>query len=956
MDASKGAFLPTSSVPAAPRRREHRRNSRLLLAFVLLLVASASLYLHLSRAAVARRPAEVVPLDADEILAKCRSLKLTPAPPADFHTRTESDRFQPGTEAVLIRNATIWTGDDHGTQVVHGDVLLDKGIIRAVGEVFPVVMNKYQSITTIDAHGSWLTPGIVDLHSHVGVGPSPALAGAEDGNSWKGPIVPWLRALDAFNTRDDSYTDSMSGGVTTSLVLPGSLNAIAGLGFVMKLRPTLERSPTSMLLEPPFGFNASEHAPIDAPPRWGHMKHACGENPKNYGDVRMDTVWRVRDAYDTARTIMRAQDDYCEKVSEGDWRGLAGKKFPEELQWTPLVEILRGKVKVQAHCYEAVDLDNFVRLSNEFKFEIAAFHHAHETYLVPEVLKRAYGKPPACAMFSSFSRYKRESYRHSEFAPRILADEGLDVVMKSDHPGVLSRQLLQEAAIAHYFGLPDSLALASVTTTPAQVLGLEHRIGYVKEGFDADVVLWDSHPLALGATPKQVIVDGIVQFPHAREAPKAHSRQHSPSTPNFDRERVATLKYDGLPPLKSKPHHAIVAFTNVSHVWMRDDTDMIVDILTRHSSLDPEESSNGVVVVSEGRITCSGTCDLHAPSLANAAVVDLQGGAIQPGLVNFGANLGMTEIPMEDSTRDGAIADPLTDGQPSLFGTGGFMAKAADGLMFGTRDALLAYRAGVTVSVSTPISSGWLGGLSTAFSLGAPHKLATGALVRDVAAVHCALVRGGASSVSTMVAAMRRLLTGEVKGEIGEWFAKVAQGKIPLVVDVHSADIIATLIVLKKEVEAKTGAPMKLTIAGATESHLLAAELAEADVGVIVAPGRSFPYTWDERRVLPGPPVSNNSLIGHLLKHNITVGIGPRGWVLLATRPTPRWRTRGRGTCASIKKGAFALATVNMEKLLGLEGKPNEQDLVATVGGDLLGYQGKVIAAISPRRSVVDIF
>ncbi|KAJ8496472.1 hypothetical protein ONZ51_g1109 [Trametes cubensis] len=822
--------------------------------------------------------------------------------------------------------------------------------------------------TVIDAQGAWLTPGIIDMHSHLSVESSPGLSGAQDGNSIKGPVVPWLRALDALNTHDEGFLHAISGGVTTSLILPGSLNAIGGQGYVMKMRPTKERSPTSMLLEPPYGLNGSDPDP-NVPPRWLHMKHACGENPRNYGDTRMDTVWAVRNAYNTARAIKDAQDDYCAKATSGDWASIRNQKFPESLQWDAMVEILRGRVKVQTHCYEALDIDNFVRISNEFQFSVAAFHHAHEAYLVPDVLKRAYKNVPAVAMFSTFSRYKREAYRHSEFAPRLLAKEGIDVVMKSDHPAIVSRNLVHEAAVAHYYGLPEHIALASVISTPAKVLGLDHRIGFIAEGYDADVVLWDSHPLALGATPTQVFIDGIPQLPNAHVAPKPAEHQRAPSTPDFSHEAAVTLKYDGLPPLTPKRKEGVVVFTNVTKFWQADASqDDVVDVFGGHHPGDP-----GVVAVERGRVVCAGSHSVCASRLApaDAEVVDLQGGAVQPGLTSYGSSLGLAEIALESSTGDGRVNDPLEPNQSALLGLGGYLAKAADGLQFGTRDAWLAYRSGVTLSVTSPLHDGWLSGLSVAFTPGAPHRLAQGAVVRDVVALHCTLGHGDPGpSVSTKIAVLRRLLTERVEGELGGWFQQVANGSIPLVVDVGSADIIASLISLKKEVEQKAGSTMKLTIASASEAHLIADELADAGVGVIVTPPRSYPYTWDEHRILPGPPLSSDSLIGHLLKHNVTVGLGPHG-IAAPSHPDAAhmavWSTRNlrfdageamldAGSGVLSKSKALALASVNVERLLGLEFDPEDRDLVATIGGDLLDFGGKVAAVISPRQGVVDIF
>ena len=202
-----------------------------------------------------------------------------------------------------------------------------------------------------------------------------------------------------------------------------------------------------------------------------------------------------------------------------------------------------------------------------------------------------------------------------------------------------------------------------------------------------DVVLWDSHPLALGATPTQVVIDGILQFPRPHIAPKPAARQHAPRTPSYDDERAQALEFDGLPPLEPKNHRSLVVFTNVSRFWTRDISDGgVVDLFADRQSLHGE--AYGIVAVNEGRVICSGAAASCVTYLtATPTVIDLQGGAFQPGLVSYGADLGLLEIAAEPSTRDGYVDDPL-DGQPGIFGPGGFVAKAVDGLQFGTRDAL----------------------------------------------------------------------------------------------------------------------------------------------------------------------------------------------------------------------------------------------------------------------------
>ncbi|KAF9052269.1 hypothetical protein BDZ89DRAFT_1056627 [Hymenopellis radicata] len=878
-----------------------------------------------------------IPLHAEEALQKCRVLDIPPGPPPDFHLRKESDRFVPGTKATLIKNATIWTGGHSGKEVVSGDLLLDKGIIKAIGHVDTDVLASFNAdeLTSYDVEGAWVSPGIVDLHSHIGVGSAPHLSGSSDTNSHAGITQPWLRSLDGLNTHDDSYRLSISGGVTTALVLPGSANGIGGQGFVIKLRPTAEKSPSSMLLEPPFSLNGTDVDP-SLPPRWRQMKHACG---RVYSGTRMDTIWAFRKAYEKARQIKQSQDDYCVQALAGNWNGLGS--FPDDLQWEALVDVLRGRVKVQNHCYEAVDLDGIVRLTNEFKFSIAAFHHAHETYLVPDLLKKAYGHPPAIAMFATNGRYKREAWRGSEFAARILADNGLDVVMKSDHSVLNSRYLLHEAQQAHYYGLSDNLALAAVTSTPATVMGEDHRIGFIKLGYDADVVIWDSNPLAIGATPKQVWIDGVAQLESPFTAEKPASLQ---------REAANAVKYDGLPPLDPETStKGTVVFANVSDVYIRSGSSL-ERVFSATSAENP-----GAVVVQGGKVVCMGVewACLVGDIRESAIVRDLEGGSVAPGLVSFGSPLGLRHIPSEASTNDGFVIDPLLSKVPSMVGGDDAVIRASDGLLFGSRDALIGYRSGVTSAITAPVTRGLLSGLSVAFSTGAAHKLQKGAIIQDATSLHVVISMTSSISVSTQIATLRRLLLGAGGGELGAQFKKVAEGSLTLVVAVENADIMASLIMLKSEVEASTGARLKITFSGATEAHLLAAEIAKASIGVIVTPARPFPSSWERRRVLPGIPLSQDSNIGVLLSHNVTVGVGSSAeWSVRNARFDVAWAALESQQELS-KTVALALGSVNVETLLGV--RSEDVDLVATRAGSLLDFESKVVGIISPKRGLVDL-
>ncbi|KAJ7888524.1 hypothetical protein B0H13DRAFT_2252760 [Mycena leptocephala] len=868
------------------------------------------------------------------IPAQCLAFRASLEPTPDFiasRAAHGSDRFVEGTSPVLIRNAKILTGARNGTE----------GVILGVGYIPRALLRP--NLQVIDAEGKWISPGIVDSHSHLGVYSAPALEGASDGNSIKAPILPWLRSLDGLNTHDDAYRLAIAGGVTTAQILPGSANNIGGQAFLIKLRPTAERSASAMLLEPPLmlGLNAS-----DDRPKWRHMnlhRHACGENPSDtYSQTRMDSAWAFRAAYDEARKIRDAQDAFCARAEAGLWDGTAA--FPESLQWESLVDVLRGRVKLSVHCYEAVDLDQLVRLSNEFKFPIASIHHAGETYLVSDLLKKAWGNIPAIALFASNARKKREAYRASEFAPRILADNGLPVIMKSDHPVLNSRHLVYEAQQAHYYGLNPALALASVTSTPATALGVGWRVGTLAAGYDADLVIWDSHPLALGVTPVQVYIDGIPQLKEPALLSKPHPFQDVPRTPNWEKEIAQTIEYEGLPPLEGRAEKGTVMFANVSRVWSRVHA-------ARLSGEGPWR-----VLVHAGAIQCVAldgqTACMDAAAAGDVKIVDLQGGELAPGLTTFGSNLGLSEIKLEPSTEDGRVFDPLTMRVPSILGN--TVVRAVDGLQFGGRNTLYAYRGRVTTAVVAPMGYGFIRGVGTAFSTGASNALANGAIVQTETALHISVNSEMDASVSTQIAALRNLLFS--KSAEGPW-DRVQHGEIPLVITVHNADIMATLLVLKSEFESVHHTTLRMTFAGATEAHLLASQIGTAGVSVVLAPARPYPETWDYRRILPGPPLSRQTSVMTLLKHGVNVALGVTSeYDVRNARFEIAWAALDADGAIDYTT-AMALATTNMDRALGLHSAPADQEeLVILKSGGLFDFESKVLGVISGRRELVDLF
>jgi hypothetical protein len=255
---------------------------------------------------------------------------------------------------------------------------------------------------------------------------------------------------------------------------------------------------------------------------------------------------------------------------------------------------------------------------------------------------------------------------------------------------------MEEAQQAHYFGLPPDLALASVTSVPAEAAGLAHRIGILREGADADIVLWDSHPLQLAATPTKVWIDGVLQIPLPRKegdrsgdvivgkGKEAPAWRKVPEVPNWDKERKEALEWEGLPPLDGRKDSGRVVFHNVKELWTRTPDGFVAKALTS------TDDQMVMVVVEHGKIVCAGHGSTCTPIAAAEPrkMVDLHAGSISPGFMAFGGRIGLEEIEEESSTGDGVFPDAFMGDIPRVFGDAGGVVRAVDALQFGTRNAL----------------------------------------------------------------------------------------------------------------------------------------------------------------------------------------------------------------------------------------------------------------------------
>lgn len=414
--------------------------------------------------------------------------------------------------SMLIDNVVIYTGlpgaDEYllGEDAGDWDVLIVNGIIVAIGPN----LEAPPGVPVINGGGRFLTPGIVDLHSHLGIDGWPALWANGDGNESTDPITSYVRALDGFNPDDIGLEHVRAGGITTAQILPGSANMMGGEAFYIKTLTS--HDVTDQMIDAPFRA----------------MKMACGENPKrsyglNRGEMprsRMGAAWLMREMFDEARQMDRAQREWCaDLVDTGRMNG----HFPYDLRLDSLIALYRRQLKLNVHCYQSHDLTMILRLADEFDFEVSAFHHSLETYQIADRLAE---RNITSALFTDRWGSKFEAYDASPWASKILDDAGVPVVIKSDHPVIDSFTLMYEAARAVHYDLPKNKAMAAVTHLPARAMGISHWLGSIELGLDGDIVIWDRDPLTVGAITTQVVINGIMQHENAAAAKAAAKSKH----------------------------------------------------------------------------------------------------------------------------------------------------------------------------------------------------------------------------------------------------------------------------------------------------------------------------------------------------------------------------------------------------------------------------------------------
>ena len=371
-----------------------------------------------------------------------------------------------GRKAVIL-NATLIDGDGFVTRDVN---------IEMVGNIFVAIVNTstvaYSTEDNIiDAKGRYVTPGLIDMHSHAGVREEPQLWATEDVTEVSAPVTPWGRAVDAIKPHDRAIQVINSGGVTTSLVLTGAKNLISGEGAVIKMKRT------DSIPELVLNLTEYESDPLAKPQRY--LKMAMGENQKRQFQgsttgptTRIGESYWFRHAYDIATQIKNRQDRWCELAAIEEGRAALTESYPRSLEWQTLVDVLRGDVRVNIHGYETEDVFAMFDHADEFGFNITALHHALHSDLIAKEIKR---RNITIVGFSDSWGDKKELYNVSSYMLRTIAENGVFVALTRDHPALHGQWLAYEAQIGHHFGLPENLALASIIAQPARTLGLDNR-------------------------------------------------------------------------------------------------------------------------------------------------------------------------------------------------------------------------------------------------------------------------------------------------------------------------------------------------------------------------------------------------------------------------------------------------------------------------------------------------
>jgi imidazolonepropionase-like amidohydrolase len=387
---------------------------------------------------------------------------------------------------VLIRNATVWTADEAGI-LENADILIRRGKIQRIGEE----LSAPRGAMEIDAEGRHVTPGLIDAHSHAAMS-----GGVNEATLISTAMVEARYIVDAESI---NIYRQMAGGLTTMHLMHGSANAIGGQNVIAKLRWGAD--PDDMIID-------------DAP---GTIKFALGENPKQsnwqadvprYPQTRHGVAQVIDEKFQMAR-------DYAERHQAHTGRAARNRVPPRRnLEMDTLVGILNGDVEVHSHGYRADEFLALMRAAEAHGFRIKAFHHVLEGYKVADEMAE---HGAGASTFSDWWAFKYEARDAIPYNAALMHERGVLVSINSDNPELARRMNLEAAKVVRYGGVDEHEALKMVTANAADQLGIGHRLGRLREGLDADLVVWSGHPLSVQSRADQTWIDGRLYFDRERD-------------------------------------------------------------------------------------------------------------------------------------------------------------------------------------------------------------------------------------------------------------------------------------------------------------------------------------------------------------------------------------------------------------------------------------------------------
>jgi imidazolonepropionase-like amidohydrolase len=381
---------------------------------------------------------------------------------------------------ILIKNGNIKTME--GPDIIGGDILIEGDKIKKVGKN----IETDGEVEIVDASDCLVVPGLIDGHCHLGMWEEGIGFEGADGNESVDPVTPQLRAIDSINPMDEGFKMAREGGVTTAVTGPGSANVIGGTFAAVK---TYGHRIDDMIIKFPTA-----------------MKIAFGENPKRvYNEKEKSPITRMATASILRETLFKAQK-YYEDVERG-------KKEPDDkpefdMKLDALLPVMDKEIPLKAHAHRADDIFTALRIAKEFDLEVT-LDHCTEGHLIAEDLAKE--NKPALIGPSLSEKSKYELKNLTFDTPKVLQEAGVLIAIITDSPVIPLQYLSLVAGLAVKSGLKEEEAWKAITINPAKITGIDDRVGSIKEGKDADIVIFEGNPLRnIDSKPKKVIINGKI--------------------------------------------------------------------------------------------------------------------------------------------------------------------------------------------------------------------------------------------------------------------------------------------------------------------------------------------------------------------------------------------------------------------------------------------------------------